>query len=462
MCTYIKKTINIPSILEQILISLKEIGVNPILVGGCVRDSLLNIPCKDYDIELFNIEKIEDIETILNKFGSVKLVGKSFGVLTLKVDGYDFDFALARVEKKIGLGHRGFKVTTKKDLSFSEASLRRDFTINSLGYDFFEKKVLDPNEGLKDLGKKVLRHIKDESFVEDPLRVYRALQFCARFELKLDESTKELCIGIKQTLLELPKSRVYEEFKKLFLKSQKPSIGLSLLKELEILEYYPELEALNNCLQEYEYHPEGDVWVHTLMVVDEMVKLKTGDEKTDMILFLACLCHDLGKPLCTKIINTKITSHKHEKLGIEPTISFLSKITDEKEIFDRVIPLVETHLSPFALYKDQSSSKAVKRLAMRVNIEELCIVALADCLGRDIQDKDKCTKAVEWLRQKAQELEVSTQALAPIVQGRDLIALGFKPSKEFKEILDYGYSLQIDDDMPKEQIISNIKQKYKI
>ncbi|MGB1227282.1 MAG: CCA tRNA nucleotidyltransferase, partial [Poseidonibacter sp.] len=158
MCITIIKP-NIPKILEEILNHLQQIGAKPILVGGCVRDSLLQIPCKDYDIEIFGIDSIELIEKSLKKFGNVKLVGKSFGVLTLKIDEYDFDFALARTEKKTGLGHGDFEVTTNSKLSYKEAALRRDFTINSIGYDFFKEEFLDPFDGIKDLEKKVLKHI---------------------------------------------------------------------------------------------------------------------------------------------------------------------------------------------------------------------------------------------------------------------------------------------------------------
>ena len=184
---------NIPKVLENILESLQEIGAKPILVGGCVRDYFFELPIKDYDIEIFGIESLDFIQKVLEKFGSVKLVGKSFGVLTLKVDGYDFDFALPRIEEKIGNSHQDFLVTTNASLSFEEAALRRDFTINAIGYDFSKKEFLDPFDGIEDLKKRVLRHIKDETFVEDSLRVYRAIQFCARFDLAIDEKTFELC-----------------------------------------------------------------------------------------------------------------------------------------------------------------------------------------------------------------------------------------------------------------------------
>ena len=457
---------NIPNILEQILISLQEIDARPILVGGCVRDALLKISCKDYDIEIFEINSLDTIEKTLKKYGSIKLVGKSFGVLTLKVDGYDFDFALARTEKKIGLGHQDFQVTTNANLSYKEAALRRDFTINSIGYDFFKKEFLDPFNGIKDLENKTLRHISDITFIEDPLRVYRAVQFASRFEFTIDNKTKDLCKKMVENndLAYLAKERIYEEFKKLFLKSSKPSIAFELLKELDVLKYFPELKALINCPQEKEYHPEGDVWVHTMMTIDEMAKIikkeNIQDEYRILYLFYAILCHDLGKAFCTKVINGKITSYKHEILGIEPTISFLKKLTNENKFIEKIIPLVKNHLAPFQLYKDSSSLKAVKRLSLKCNIEDLCLVCLADCKGRTIPNKDICDKAVSWVLEKARELNISQKPLISLVQGRDLILLGIKPSVIFKEILDFALDLQIEENIKKEEILFRIKEKY--
>lgn len=457
---------NLPSILEEILNDLQKIGATPILVGGSVRDHFLNIPVKDYDVEIFGIDCFETIEKCLQKYGSVKLVGKSFGVLTLSVDEYDFDFALPRTEKKVGNSHQDFEITTNAKLSFKEAALRRDFTINAIGYDFSQKEFLDPFDGINDLKNKTIKHINDKTFIEDSLRVYRAVGFASRFNFKLEEKTKELCkqIVLSNELEYLPKERIYEEFKKLFLKSSKPSIAFELMRELGILKYFPELEVLINCIQDKEYHPEGDVWIHTMMCIDEMARIlkeeNIENEYRKLYLFYAILCHDLGKPFCTQEINGKITSHKHESLGIEPTISFLSKLTNEKKFIEIVCSLVKNHLTPFQLYLAESSLKAIKRLSLKVNIEDLCLVCLADCLGRTILDKEKCPKATSWLLEKAKELNIENKAIEPLIQGRDLIALGFKPSKKFKEILEFAFDLQLDDNLEKEFIINKIKEKY--
>lgn len=456
----------IPSILEDILKDLRELGATPILVGGSVRDFFLNIPIKDYDIEIFGINSLEIIQKSLEKFGSVKLIGKSFGILTLRVDKYDFDFALPRIEKKIGNTHQDFEVITNANLSFKEAAIRRDFTINAIGYDFFKQEFLDPFDGINDLKNKIIKHINDATFIEDSLRVYRAVQFASRFDFKIAENTKELCkqIILNDELNYLPKERVYEEFKKLFLKSAKPSIGFELLRELGVLKYFQELEVLIDCIQDPIYHPEGDVWIHTMMSLDELARIlkekNIEDEHRKLYLFYGILCHDFGKPFCTKEIDGKITSFKHESLGIEATISFLSKLTNEKKFIEIVCSLVKNHLTPFQLYLAESSLKAIKRLSLKVNIEDLCLVCLADCLGRTIKDKEKCPKATLWLLEKAKELEIHNVPIKPLVQGRDLIKLGFKPSEKFKEILEFAFDLQLDFHLEKDLIIKKIMEKY--
>lgn len=456
----------IPSILEDILKNLQKIGATPIIVGGSVRDYFLNIPIKDYDIEIFGINSLDIIQKSLEKFGSVKLVGKSFGVLTLRVNEYDFDFALPRTETKIGNTHQDFEVITNANLSFKEAAIRRDFTINAIGYDFFKQEFLDPFDGINDLKNKTIKHINDKTFIEDSLRVYRAIQFASRFDFKIDENTKELCkqIVLSDELNYLPKERIYEEFKKLFLKSAKPSIGFELLRKLGALKYFPELEVLIDCIQDPIYHPEGDVWIHTMMSLDELARIlkeeNIQDEYRKLYLFYGILCHDFGKPFCTKEIDGKITSFKHESLGIEPTISFLSKLTNEKKFIEIVCSLVKNHLTPFQLYLAESSLKAIKRLSLKVNIEDLCLVCLADCLGRTIKDKEKCPNATSWLLNKAKELEIHNVPIKPLVQGRDLINLGFKPSEKFKEILEFAFDLQLDFHLEKELIIKKIMEKY--
>jgi tRNA nucleotidyltransferase (CCA-adding enzyme) len=226
-------------------------------------------------------------------------------------------------------------------------------------------------------------------------------------------------------LKELPKERIFDELKKLLLKSKKPSIGFELLREFGALKYFPELKSLIGVQQEKKWHPEGDVWVHTMMSLDEMSKLLTGDAKKDLILMLGILCHDFGKPETTQLIDGKIRSLGHEAAGVEPTKIFLSRLTDEVKLIESVLPLVKYHLSPSQFFSQKSSDKAIRRLSTKVNIEDLELVARADFFGRDL-DEAKSGKfaAGDWLLDRASKLCVKKEPLKKLLFGRDLISLG--------------------------------------
>ncbi|RUM67532.1 MAG: CCA tRNA nucleotidyltransferase [Sulfurospirillum sp.] len=437
----------LPPVLKEISKEIERVGGRVVVVGGSVRDFFLGTKSKDFDIEVFGLNSLDDLQNILSNFGKVANVGKSFGVLKIKIQENEFDFSFPREETKVSKGHKGFRIKSDGFMDYKSAAKRRDFTINSMGYDLLEDKILDPYGGRDDLKAKLLRHIDDKTFIEDPLRVYRAVQFCARFELTMHPKTKKLCKEMVKSgvLQELPKERVYEEFKKLLLKSTKPSIGFELLKELGILKYFPQLNDLIGTKQDRVWHPEGDVWIHTMMVIDEMAKLKKGDEKEQLVLMFGALCHDFGKPGTTKYEDGRIRSKGHEQAGVKPTEEFLKLLTDDKQIVDEVVPLVANHLAPFQLYDAKSSNKAIRRLSLRVNIDKLLLVALADFLGRDCEEaKSGKSEAIEWIKEKAIDLKVQNNPPKPLVLGRDLIDLGLKPSPMFKKILDEMYSKQLD------------------
>ena len=437
----------IPEIIKTISKALKKQNAKAIVVGGSVRDHFLELPIKDYDIEVYGLDSIEQLEEILSQYGKVNLVGKSFGVLKFSYQNQEYDFSFPRTENKIAKGHKGFDIRCDGKMSFQQASIRRDFTINAMGYDIEKDEFIDPFGAKEDMKKRVLKHIDDSSFIEDPLRVYRAIQFCARFEYKLDDKTFRLCKDIvnRGELSELPKERVYTEFQKLLLKSLKPSIGFKLIRDLGILRYYPELEAIIDIPQSPIWHPEGDVWTHTMLAIDKMAELKTGDSKRDLKLMFAVLCHDFGKATHTQITPDKISAKGHELAGVEPTKRFLYRLTNEHKFIDDIAKLVEYHMVPSQYFQNGAKDKTIRKLSTKIDIKELVAVARADFLGRTTQESlSGVYRAGDWLLQKAKELDVYNSPPKPIIQGRDLISLGLKPSKEFKTILNRIYSEQLD------------------
>jgi tRNA nucleotidyltransferase (CCA-adding enzyme) len=427
--------------LSNILIAL---AARPVIVGGYVRDFFMHHQSKDIDIEVYNIGSLDDLRGVLKELAPVYEVGKNFGVLKMRYGGYDFDISLPRTEIKIAKGHKGFDVHTNGYLSFKAAAVRRDFSMNAIGYDIKEEHFLDPFGGQKDISNRLIRHIDDKGFVEDPLRVFRAVQFAARFNYTLHPNTLKLCQNMvkREMLCELPKERVFEEIKKLLLKAELPSVGFELLDQMGALFY--ELKALQGVPQDKVYHPEGDVWTHTMMSLDAMSSLKTGDEKRDLILLLAVLCHDLGKAQTTQILEGKIRSIGHENY-LTPMFSFLKRLSDEKDLLAAIIPLVKEHLAPSQLFKQEAKDSAVRRLSTRVKIDDLIFLAKADNFGRTTEDaKKRIYPAGEWLLSRARELHVEEEKPKPLLQGRHLISREMVPGERFKKILDAAYEAQLE------------------
>lgn len=439
--------IALPPALHPILESLQAHQITPIVVGGYVRDALLEKPSKDIDIELYNISSLEEVETILKPFGKLNLVGKSFGVLKLRLGELEIDFSPPRTESKQGSGHKGFDVRCDFTLDFTAAARRRDFTINAMGYNPQTKMVLDPYNGLEDLRCKKLACVDEKTFVEDPLRVLRAVQFAARYDLVCNENLLRLCRVMIENgaLTELPKERIFEELKKLLLLSRKPSIGFELLRQMGGLPFFTPLDQLETTPQDPASHPEGSVWIHTMMALDSMAGMRTGDTKRDCPLMLAVLLHDIGKPSTTVMENALLNAPRHAHIGVDIAQSWLWRITEDKFLINAVLPLIAYHGTPRKLYRNQSSDSDILRLSTHVSIENLVLVAHADFFGRAF-DKScpEYFEAGEWLYLQAKKLGVLRSPPKPLLMGRDLITLGLIPSQQFKNILDTAYEAQLN------------------
>lgn len=461
----LKKPLIPNSHLALLLRTIRAAKGIPLLVGGSVRDHLLGLIAKDFDIEVFGLSS-KELEDLLSASFKVIAVGRVFGIFKVIVSGdgeeKSFDVATPRTENKSGSGHKGFVITTDPFLSFKEAAMRRDFTINAMAIDCETQTLIDPFQGEEDLSKKLLKHVSP-AFSEDPLRVLRAAQFCARFDLRLDKQTIALCHTLKYELLSLSHERIFEEIKKLLL-SKKPSLGLAVLKDTEALILFPELENLIDCQQEPEWHPEGDVWIHSLMVTDEAAHFSAGlSEDERLIVVLGALCHDLGKPSTTILKDGRIKSPAHEQAGVAPTLALLIKMGVPKKWHDDIASLVREHLKPFQLYakRDEVSDGAIRRLLTRVAIDHLLLVSKADFCGRTTKEALSGVDPSEiWLKEKVHELMGEARTPSPLLQGRHLMQRGLKPGPDFAPILKEAFEAQLDGTFSSEEEALNWLDDY--
>lgn len=444
--------LELPPGLARLLAALRAAGGRPYVVGGAVRDGILRLPTKDYDIEVFGLPA-DRLEPLLAAHGRVDAVGQAFRVYKLSgVEGVPgaVDVALPRRDSKVGPGHRGIAVEGDPALGIEEAARRRDFTMNAMLLDPATGEILDPWGGRPDLEARILRAVDARTFGEDPLRALRAVQFAARYELEVDPATAALCASMP--LAELPAERVFGEIEKLLLKARRPSLGLALLKAWGMLPVIaPELLPLETTPQDPGWHPEGDVWTHTLQVVDAAAALRDdlGDDRPrQLALMLGALCHDLGKASTTRFENGRIRSLGHEEAGLPPTRALLDRWNVQTllgyDVREQVLGLVAHHLKPGQLYdeRDRVGDGAIHRLAGKVEPDLLYRVAKADCLGRRPGVFE--TAAMEWFRERVRQLDVAVRPPEAILKGRDLIALGVAPGPAVGRILRAVYEKQLD------------------
>ncbi len=434
-----------PELVDRLARAVRDAGGRALVVGGWVRDELAGRTPKDLDLEVFGIEAGR-LRALLDTFGRVDTVGESFAVH--KIEG--IDVSLPRRESKAGRGHKGFVVEGDPGLSFKEAARRRDFTINAISRDPLTGEIIDPFQGARDLAERRLRVVDPDRFGDDSLRVLRALQFAARFELDVDDDTRALLTRIP--LDDLPPERVWGEVEKLLLLAGRPSIGLALALDLGVvLRLWPELAAVVGCPQDPEWHPEGDVWVHTLLVVDEARARIGGLERGQAVaMMLGAICHDLGKPLTTAFLDGRVRSPGHEVAGLLPATRLLDRLNvhtlDGFDVRRTVLGLVAHHMAPNAFRKSPTpvGDGAFRRLAQKVDLELLARFCLADCRGRT--GTFDCS-AMDWFLERARRLGIEHAPPKPIVLGRHLIELGVPPGPEMGVLLRRLYEKQLDGEI---------------
>ncbi len=425
-------------LLRRIEHTIRRGGGRVWLVGGSVRDLALGRQPRDLDLEVLGLPP-GHVHALLAEHFSVQFVGKAFQIF--KLQGLPIDISIPSRMLANDTSLPGLLRQADPGMPIDEALARRDFTMNAMAWDPDTMELRDPFNGRGDLDARILRHTSNQ-FAEDPLRTLRGMQLSARFDLTVASETVALCQTLSQE--GQPRERLWEEWKKLLLQGGKPSLGLQFLGHCGWLSFYPELAALQGCLQDPVWHPEGDVWIHTLHCLDWFAAERTGDEQDDLAVGLGVLCHDFGKPATTREEYGHVTSRGHESEGAGPTRCFLERLTNQHDLIDEVVPLVRCHLRPRALYDANASDSAVRRLAKQVHrIDRLVRVARADHAGRPPKQFDGFP-AGEWLLNRAQQLAVDHGAPLPIVMGRHLLELGVQPGPDMGRLLDDCYEAQLD------------------
>lgn len=435
----LKKYPEVPRIVQ----SIDQHGGRTFLVGGAVRDLLLERKIKDLDIEVHGIA-LDDLEKLLKQFGPVSSIGKSFGVL--KLHGLDVDWSLPRIDAS----GRKPEVAIDPNMEIEEAFRRRDLTVNAMGIDLVDQTLVDPFGGVQDLYSGVLRAPDVQFFAEDPLRLFRVMQFVGRFEMKPDDQLNEICktMDISQVSIE----RIDTEFEKLLLKSKRPSRGLRWMKKIgRLQEVLPELADVIDIPQDPTWHPEGEVFEHTMQSIDAAAALEYESNDEKIIVMLAVLCHDLGKTTTTEKVGGVWKSIGHSQEGVALTNRMLKRITKKQDLIDAVCKLVRHHMSPVQLVNAKAGPSAYKRLAKKLaphaTMTMLSKVVLADRRGRNpIKGKPlkKNVSVVDKFLKISQKANVQDRPEPPVLQGRDLFDV-VEPGPRMGELLKIAYELQIQE-----------------
>lgn len=441
-------------LVQKIVKDIHHEGGISYLVGGGVRDIVLNLPFKDLDIEIHKLS-LQTLEQILNRYGHVNNVGKIFGVLRL--ESLDIDWSIPRTDES------GRKPHVKIDpwMELEKAFERRDLTMNAMGINLITYELIDPFNGLRDIKQKILRTPNPAFFIEDPLRFYRVMQFISRFDMQPDRILNFICSTMD--ISHVSHERIEMEFKKWLLQSKEPSKSIVWLDSLQRLqEVMPEIAQTKGLLQEPDWHPEGDVFEHTKQIIDAAAALNYSSLDEKLIIMYAVLCHDLGKITTTRMVNGRLRSHNHAQQGVPLTRRFLKRITRNTELIDKVVKLVETHMAPAEFIEGNAGSGAYKRLAYKLapnlNLAMLAQVSLADQRGRNGKRGKPLTSEeplVEKFLLHAQKAGVLTTNEKPLLQGKDLMP-EVEPGPQMGFLVKEAYALQLCEDINDKEILKEL------
>ncbi len=424
----------------QIVQTLQEHGYKAFLAGGCVRDMIMGKESFDYDIATDAMP-----HDVIRIFQKTIPVGIQFGVVIVVKEGHNFEVATFRTEDSYSDGRHPDRIsfsTPENDVK------RRDFTINGLLYDPVKDEILDYVGGRKDIEAGIVRTIGDpiERFTEDKLRMIRAARFACRFHFSIHKDTQQAIMQLAPQIHMVSAERIREELEKI-ITGPNPHIGIKLLEELHLLqEILPEVSNTRGVQQPENFHPEGDVFIHTLLALSKM-------ENPSWTLAMGVLLHDIGKAV-TFTVTDRIRFNLHEKVGADMATEICDRLktsTDDKE---RIRWLVLKHLC----FKDAQKMRLnkLKRLFAEEGYPELAELCRADALASsgDLSDYDYCQE----MFQKLSREEVKPE---PLITGHDLIAMGLKPGPLFKEILTKIEDEQLDGNLTtKETAIERVKELF--
>lgn len=452
----VKNKIVLDAFAKKVLDTIEKSGGKVYIVGGLVRDLFIKnqLDYHDVDVEVYGLT-VEQLQTVLAKFGKVDEIGKSFGILKL-LSLPNFDFALPRIESKIGASHQDFEVIVDKDLDLQKATSRRDITMNALLYEYSSDTIIDLYGGIKDIQHRCIKMVNPKTFKEDPLRVLRIAQFASRFEFFIDGETKQFCRNmVKAGMLEtLSNERVYQEYCKMLM-APRPSIGLQFLSDIQALPKF--LEALKHTNQRQDYHPEGNVWNHTLLVVD-MAALVKERASTPLGFMWACLLHDIGKP---KVTTKEGHAPGHNEAGVVVFCEQCCQLITSSKLQKYLKTMIYYHMHLMNMTRNHARDIKYLRLLKAIDgvvpIEDLILISKCDKLGRLRDSHESVVELDRYMQDKRQRL--GSTAKKPVVTGEDLLTLGFLPSKQFTQMLEEAYEKQLQG-IPKDKILKFIKKEY--
>lgn len=432
-------------LVQKALQAIEQAGGKGFLVGGAVRDLLIDSPIKDVDIEVYGLS-LESLGQALQKFGIVNYIGKSFGVL--RWEHSTIDWAVPRRDS----AGRKPQVAFDPSMSMSDALRRRDLTINAMAINLATGELVDPFGGCQDLKNRTARSPDSRFFTEDPLRFYRVMQFIARFQLTPDAELNRVCATMD--ISSVSSERIEAEFDKLFLLASIPSSGIRWINGLNRLsEVLPELALTVGILQQIDWHPEGDVFEHSMQALDAAADCLYPDDTCKLILLSAALCHDLGKAVSTHIREGRIRSTGHDRAGVALAKSLMGRITHNKKRIATVCKLVRHHMAPLIFIRDHASDAAYRRLAAKLSPDATCamlaLLAEADKRGRNpargVPLPGPISGVVQF-KERAEAVGVLCEPLPPVLAGTDLLDI-FKPGPCLGLALDRAYEMQINENI---------------